>query len=266
MNKVTRWWLSLGRQEKCPKEDIKLISELKEQAECVGTSGEKIFTSSETEWVYKGSKMGTILASFQDKKGSCDWKVLARRSEAQNGLVKRGGPRHRIRSHQILQTQLPSTSLTEYLRLPNFHSLWNLSPGIQLHCLKCDHYTFWGKKKKKKTIWEQCEGITRMGTHPSEEWRKLSRSFSSSLQKLLDFWVLNSHRLRNKQNVSWEGDASAVTTDQWATCLPHQCWSDRALTDGTRCGFSPRRYCFTVGWKYISQISWSKEKLHPREF
>lgn len=139
----------------------------------------------------------------------------------------------------------------------SWHST-SLSEVWPLHILR--------KKKKKKTIWEQCEGITRMGTHPSEEWRKLSRSFSSSLQKLLDFWVLNSHRLRNKQNVSWEGDASAVTTDQWATCLPHQCWSDRALTDGTRCGFSPRRYCFTVGWKYISQISWSKEKLHPREF
>lgn len=57
--------------------DIKLIFELKEPDECVGGLEETVFTGSEASKSSKDSNLGTILVSFQDKKGSCIQKVLA---------------------------------------------------------------------------------------------------------------------------------------------------------------------------------------------
>lgn len=49
----------------------------------MGGLEETVFTGSEAEQVIKDSNLGTILVSFQDKKGSCIQKVLAGRSEEQ---------------------------------------------------------------------------------------------------------------------------------------------------------------------------------------
>lgn len=143
-------------------------------------------------------------------------------------------PCQRIKSHQILQIQLPFVSLIECFRLPNCHSLWTVVPGIT-HTLPGVSVTTKHLKINLEAVWRKNGGLRQEKNgdnwaalsveHPAEDRKFLSPEFTIR-------WGTNRSHLRR-----WW--ALAVTADQWATCLHNQCWPDRMLTGCTRCAFFP---------------------------
>ena len=165
------------------------------------------------------------------------------------------GQWHRIKSPQVLQIKWPFIFLIEYPGLPNCHSLGkavagisNTLPGwsvaIQYLRKKTTLGTVW-RTNWTGELWLEKEG---------DNWADVS------LQQPTGGFRIPS-RPKNTQKLPWEGGGphpSPCCSVGYLLAQSRLTWQN--VNRLYKMCFLPRRHRFPVGWKYILQILWSKDR------